>query len=121
MDRVAAAVADRDVRYLSANENAEAGGFLGTVWKREVNVRDFIQHNVTPYFDDESFLAAPTERTKQLWNFVLELMNRERVKGGTLDMDTEIVSTIVSHKPGYISQELEQIVGLQTGSRSSAP
>ncbi|MDE1937510.1 MAG: formate C-acetyltransferase [Alphaproteobacteria bacterium] len=114
MDRVAAAVADKDVRYLSVNENAEAGGFLGTVWKREVNVRDFIQHNVTPYFDDESFLAAPTERTKQLWNFVLELMNRERVRGGTLDMDTEIVSTIVSHKPGYISQELEQIVGLQT-------
>ncbi len=114
MDRVVATVAEMDVRYLPANEAPDAGGFLGTVWKREVNVRDFIQRNVTPYFDDESFLADPTERTRQLWNFVLELMDQERLKGGTLDMDTEIVSTIVSHKPGYISQELEQIVGLQT-------
>jgi formate C-acetyltransferase len=115
VDRVAVAVADKDVRYLAANPEIPSGfNFSGTAWKREVNVRDFIQHNVTPYFEDESFLAPPTERTNALWAFVLKLMDEERAKGGTLDMDTDIVSTIVSHQPGYISQELEQIVGLQT-------
>ena len=115
MDRVAVAVADKDVRYLPASPEASSGlNFLGTVWKREVNVRDFIQHNVTPYLGDESFLAPPTERTNALWAVVRKLMDEEHAKGGTLDMDTEIVSTIVSHQPGYISRELEQVVGLQT-------
>ncbi|HEY0283690.1 MAG TPA: pyruvate formate lyase family protein, partial [Rhizomicrobium sp.] len=115
MDRVAAAVADRDVRYLAASsETASELNFSGTDWKREINVRDFIQHNVTPYLGDESFLAPPTERTKALWAVARKLMDEEHAKGGTLDMDTEIVSTIVSHQPGYISKELEQVVGLQT-------
>jgi formate C-acetyltransferase len=88
--------------------------FAGTAWKREINVRDFILNNVTPFTGDESFLAPPTERTGALWAKVLKLTEEERAEGGTLDMDTGIVSTVVSHAPGYIDRELEQIVGLQT-------
>jgi formate C-acetyltransferase len=88
--------------------------FSGSIWKHEINVRDFIQNNVTPYLGDDSFLAGPTERTNKLWEKVSALMAAERAKNGTLDMDTKIVSTIVSHEPGYIDSELEQIVGLQT-------
>ena len=92
-------------------------GFEGRLWKEEVNVRDFIQNNYTPYEGDESFLAGPTEATDRLWGVLQGLQKEERAKGGVLDMDTDIVSGITSHKPGYISEEtkdLEQVVGLQT-------
>ncbi|MBO5164587.1 MAG: formate C-acetyltransferase [Ruminococcus sp.] len=79
-----------------------------------VNVRDFIKKNYTPYDGDESFLAAPTEATKQLWEQITELSRQEREAGGVLDMDTKIVSTITSHEAGYLNKDLEQIVGLQT-------
>ncbi len=79
-----------------------------------VNVRDFIKKNFTPYDGDESFLAPPTESTKKLWEQIMELSRLEREKGGVLDMDTKIVSTITSHPAGYIDKDLEQIVGLQT-------
>ncbi len=82
-------------------------------WCKEINVRDFIQKNYTPYEGDESFLEKPTENTNKLWNEVLELMDEE-IKKGILDTDTKVISTIVSHKAGYINKDLEQIVGLQT-------
>ena len=92
-------------------------GFDGRIWKEEINVRDFIQKNYKPYDGDEEFLAAPTENTNKLWAKLQELQKEERAKGGVLDMDTHIVSTLTSHKPGYISEEtkdLEAVVGLQT-------
>ena len=92
-------------------------GFKGRIWREEVNTRDFIQNNYTPYNGDASFLAGPTEATDKLWGKLQELQKEERAKGGVLDMDTEIVSSITSHKPGYISEELkdlETVVGLQT-------
>ena len=79
-----------------------------------INVRKFIQENYTPYDGDGSFLAGPTERTKKLWQEVLDLMEQERAAGGVLDFDTKIISDITSHAPGYINKDLEQIVGLQT-------
>ncbi|MBQ1463969.1 MAG: formate acetyltransferase, partial [Ruminococcus sp.] len=79
-----------------------------------VNVRDFIKKNYTPYDGDESFLAGPTEATKQLWEQVMDLTRQEREAGGVLDMDTKIISTITSHGAGYLNKDLEQIVGLQT-------
>ena len=79
-----------------------------------INVRKFIQENYTPYDGDSSFLAGPTERTKKLWQEVLDLMEQERAAGGVLDFDTKIISDITSHAPGYIDKDLEQIVGLQT-------
>jgi formate C-acetyltransferase len=88
-------------------------GFKSGKWMKEVNVRDFIQKNYTPYEENESFLTGATEKTQALWNQVKELMKVEREKG-ILDTDTEVVSTITSHHPGYINRELEQIVGLQT-------
>jgi formate C-acetyltransferase len=95
----------------------EWNGFEGTLWKEEINTRDFIQKNYQPYHGDESFLAGPTEATKKLWNMLQGLQKEERAKGGVLDMDTDIISTLTSHKPGYISEEtkdLEKVVGLQT-------
>ena len=92
-------------------------GFEGRIWKEEVNTRDFIQKNYTPYDGDSSFLAGPTDATDKLWGKLQELQKEERAKGGVLDMDTEIVSTLTSHKPGYICEEyrdLEKVVGLQT-------
>lgn len=89
-------------------------GFKGSKWKKEINVRDFILNNVTVYYGDESFLEGPTEATKQLWEQVMELSKLEREKGGVLDMDTDIVSTITSHKPSYLNKELEKVVGFQT-------
>lgn len=92
-------------------------GFKGRKWKYDVDVRDFIQNNYEPYEGDNSFLTAPTEATKTLWAELQGLQKEERAKGGVLDMDTEIVSSITSHNPGYISEDtksLEQIVGLQT-------
>ncbi len=92
-------------------------GFEGRLWKEEINVREFIQNNYTPYDGDESFLADPTDATNKLWGAVQELQKQERAKGGVLDMDTDIVSSLTSHGAGYISEELkdlEQVVGLQT-------
>ena len=80
----------------------------------EVDVRDFIQRNYTPYEGDASFLAPATEATQKLWNIVLDLSQKEREAGGVLDADTKIVSTLTSHEAGYLDKELEKIVGLQT-------
>ena len=92
-------------------------GFKEGIWTGEVDVRDFIQKNYTPYEGDESFLAGPTERTKELWGEVLDLLLKEREQGGVLDMDTKTVTGIVSHPAGYIDnahRDKETIVGLQT-------
>jgi formate C-acetyltransferase len=89
-------------------------GFKTGVWCKRIDVRDFIQKNYTPYDGDSSFLAEPTEATKNLWNQVLDLMKQEREAGGVLDMDTKVVSSLVSHGAGYLNKDLEQIVGLQT-------
>ncbi len=92
-------------------------GFEGSIWKKEVNTRDFIQKNYRPYDGDASFLEGPTDATNKLWGILQQLQKEERAKGGVLDMDTSIVSTLTSHKPGYISEEtkdLEKVVGLQT-------
>ena len=86
-------------------------------WQTEINVRDFIQHNYTPYEGDDSFLAGPTEKTKKLWNEVLDLYKKEHnSKGGVLDIDTKTISTVTAHDAGYIDKDLEDIVGLQTDS-----
>ena len=89
-------------------------GFVGGNWEHEIDVRDFIQKNYTPYDGDESFLAGPTENTTKLWDEVMDLFQQEREAGGVLDMDTDLVSTIISHPAGYIDKPLEKIVGLQT-------
>ena len=92
-------------------------GFEGRLWREEINVRDFIQKNYTPYDGDESFLAGPTRATDLLWGELSKLQKEERARGGVLDMDTDIVSTLTSHGPGYISEQykdLEKVVGLQT-------
>ena len=89
-------------------------GFKGNVWQEKIDVRDFIQENITVYEGDDAFLAGPTEATLELWNQVMELTKAERDNGGILDMDTKTVSTIVSHGPGYLNKELETIVGFQT-------
>jgi formate C-acetyltransferase len=88
--------------------------FKSGSWEEEINVRDFIQKNYTPYEGDASFLVDATERTKTLWNDVLELYKKEREAGGVLDISDDIASTISSHDAGYINKDLEQIVGLQT-------
>ena len=92
-------------------------GFKGTKWNTDVDVRDFIQNNYTPYEGDESFLNGPTKATDKLWGILQELQKEERAKGGVLDMETEIVSSLTAYGAGYISEEtkeLEQVVGLQT-------
>ncbi len=88
--------------------------FKSGKWQSEINVRDFIQKNYTPYDGDSSFLAGPTEATTKLWDRCCELFKEEREKGGVIDMDTKVVSTITSHDAGYIIKDLEKIVGLQT-------
>lgn len=88
--------------------------FKGSTWRKEINVRDFIQSNYTEYTGDDTFLAGPTEATTQLWSQVMDLFKQERDNGGVLDMDTSIVSTITSHGAGYLNKELETIVGFQT-------
>lgn len=88
--------------------------FKGNIWQSEINVRDFIQNNYTPYTGDESFLEGPTADTTALWDKVLDLSKKEREAGGVLDMDTKVISTITSHGPGYLDKEKEKIVGLQT-------
>ena len=92
----------------------EWASFRPGIWQKEINVRDFIQKNYTPYEGDESFLEGPTQATKELWDQVMELSRQEREKGGVLDMDTRIISTITSHGPGYLDQKKEKIVGFQT-------
>ena len=95
----------------------EWDGFKGRIWKEEVNTRDFIIRNYTPYDGNSDFLAPATDATNTLWNKVQELQKKEREKGGVLDMDTDIVSTLTSHGPGYIGEntkDLEKVVGLQT-------
>ena len=83
-------------------------------WTKEIDVRDFIQKNYTPYDGDDAFLAGPTKATQTLWEQVMELTKQEQEKGGVLDMDTKIISTITSHGPGYLDKDLETIVGFQT-------
>ncbi len=98
-------------------QNEAWNGFEGNIWKRECNVRDFIQKNYTPYEGDESFLADPTEATDKLWGRLQELQKEEREKGGVLDEETEVVSSLTAYGPGYIDEsmkDLEQVVGLQT-------
>ncbi|HAC11057.1 MAG TPA: formate acetyltransferase, partial [Clostridiales bacterium] len=89
-------------------------GFKSGAWENEVNVRDFIQNNYTPYEGDGAFLAPATENTKKLWAIVTDLSAKERAAGGVLDADTSIVSSLTSHGAGYLDKDLEQIVGLQT-------
>ena len=92
-------------------------GFSGRLWREEVNVRDFIQNNYTPYDGDESFLAGPTEATDKLWGKLKELQKEERAKGGVLDMETEVVSDILAYGAAYMDdsmKDLEKVVGLQT-------
>ncbi|WP_177244004.1 formate C-acetyltransferase [Alkalibacterium sp. 20] len=89
-------------------------GFIGKQWKEEIDVRHFIQSNYRPYDGNESFLEGPTKDTEKLWDQVMDLDKQERAAGGMLDMDTEVVSTITSHGPGYLSKDLEKIVGFQT-------
>ncbi|MDR4887964.1 formate C-acetyltransferase [Fredinandcohnia sp. QZ13] len=89
-------------------------GFKEGKWQKEINVRDFILENFTPYSGDEAFLEGPTEATNALWEQVMELTKQERENGGVLDMDTKIVSTITSHGPGYLDQGKEKVVGVQT-------
>ena len=93
---------------------AEWEGFNNGAWQKEINVRDFIQKNYTPYDGDESFLAGPTDATKELWKEIVELQKKEREAGGVLDMDTKVVQTITSHEAGYIDKDKETIVGFQT-------
>ena len=94
-------------------------------WESEINVRDFIQRNYTPYEGDDSFLSGTTEKTEKLWKEVLELYKKEHASnGGVLDIDSKTVSTISSHDAGYINKDLEEIVGLQTDAplkRASMP
>ena len=95
----------------------ECQGFEGRIWKEEINVRDFIQKNYKPYDGDESFLADPTEATNKLWGALQKLQKEEREKGGVLDCETKVVSSLTSYGPGYIDEslkDLEQVVGLQT-------
>ena len=90
-------------------------GFKGEDWKQEINVRDFIQNNYTPYDGDSNFLEKTTEKTDKLWNEVLELYKKEHEsEGGVLDIDTKTISTVSAHDAGYIDKDLEEIVGLQT-------
>ena len=89
-------------------------GFKGKKWQEEIDVRDFIQQNYTLYEGDDSFLAGPTQATKDLWAQVMDLNKQEREAGGVLDTDTSVVSTITSHGPGYLDKDKEQVVGFQT-------
>ncbi len=99
---------------LTLEKNSASTDFIGGKWQQEINVRDFIQKNYTPYEGDSSFLADATDATKKLWQECCDLLKKERDNGGVLDMDTKIVSTITSHGAGYIDKNLETIVGLQT-------
>ena len=93
---------------------SQTSDFIGGKWQTEINVRDFIQKNYTPYYGNSEFLAEPTSVTQKLWSECCDLFQKEREAGGVLDMDTHVVSTIISHEAGYIDKNLEKIVGLQT-------
>ena len=95
-------------------EMKEWDGFDGRLWKEEINVRQFIQDNYTPYEGDDSFLADVSQKTKKVWNKCEELLAEELKKGGVLDVETDIISGITNFAPGYIDKENEVIVGLQT-------
>lgn len=95
-------------------ENQELAPLKGTKWRRQIDVRDFIQKNYTPYFGDESFLTSTSEDSQKLWVQVSDLIKEEIAKGGVLDLDTDLPSTITSHDAGYINKSMERIVGLQT-------
>ncbi len=99
---------------MKAMKFEEWNGFNHGIWEKEINVRDFIQRNYTPYDGDDEFLAGPTNATKELWDQVMDLSKKELDAGGVLDMDTKIISTITSHGPGYLDKEKETIVGFQT-------
>ena len=83
-------------------------------WVDEVDVRDFIMNNYTPYDGDESFLSGPSVATAKLWDELQRLQKEERAKGGVLDMETSVVSSLTSYGPGYLDKDLEKVVGLQT-------
>lgn len=105
------------MNLIRSNHERTVARFTGSHWVDDVNVRDFIQHNYTPYDGDESFLAGPTKATDKLWGELQQLQHEERAKGGVLDMETEVVSGITAYGPGYISadsKDLEKVVGLQT-------
>jgi len=102
-------IESKEAIYMSAWQ-----GFIQGRWNKEVDVREFIQLNYTPYESDDSFLAGVTNDTKELWNEVTALFKKERENNGTLDIDTETISAIDAYEPGYIHQEFERIVGLQT-------
>ena len=110
------AAKDKEIKMseLTLEKQSSTTDFVGGKWQSEINVRDFIQKNYTPYDGDSSFLAGPTEATTKLWEECCDLFKKERDNGGVLDMDTKVVSTITSHKAGYIDKSLETIVGLQT-------
>ncbi len=88
--------------------------FIDGLWSKEINVTSFVQTNITPYLGDASFLAGPTERTKHIWNLCLKALEEERQHNGVRKLDNKTVSTVTSHKAGYIDRENELIVGLQT-------
>ncbi len=96
------------------NDETYYRSFKGQLWKEEINVRDFIQHNYTPYEGDEKFLCGPTEATSKLWDELQKLQKEERAKGGVLDMETSVVSSITAYGPAYLDKDLEKVVGLQT-------
>lgn len=106
------AINEKDIRAIGGLDAWR--GFRPGKWQRAIDVNAFIGANLTPYEGDEAFLAEPTEATRALWEEVLRLMKQERERGGVLDISTDVVSTIVSHGPGYIDRPLEQVVGLQT-------
>ena len=88
--------------------------FKGGLWQSKIDVADFVQTNITPYYGDASFLVGPSERTQKVWNKCLEALEEERARGGVRSLDNKTVSTITSHGAGYIDRENELIVGLQT-------
>ena len=93
--------------------------FIDGLWSKEINVTSFVQTNITPYLGDASFLAGPTERTKHIWNLCLKALEEERQHNGVRALDNKTVSTVTSHKAGYIDRENELIVGLQTSAPSN--
>ena len=95
-------------------------GFKGKVWKEEVNVRDFIQQNYTPYDGTDGFLEGATQATTVLWEQVMDLNRQEQQAGGVLDMDTKVVSTITSHAAGYLNKELEKSQDFKRKNHSNA-
>lgn len=107
-------MAVKEPETIQANGQHPWRGFKFGKWMNQIDVNDFISRNITPYHGDESFLEGPTEATVELWKIIQELSKKERENGGVLDVDVNTVSTITSHKPGYLDKDKEKIVGLQT-------